>query len=79
MQRRLACEQTMFETRGHALGWSRTMDNMNDDDALAVDPVAAMTAIGHGISGNVHGLLSSLKHSGVGRLNARSIDRVAGS
>jgi hypothetical protein len=55
------------------------MDNMNDDDALAVDPVAAMTAIGHGISGNVHGLLSSLKHSGVGRLNARSIDRVAGS
>ena len=45
MQRRVAREQTMFETRGHALGGSRTMDNMNDDDALAVDPVAAMTAI----------------------------------
>jgi hypothetical protein len=60
MQRRLAGQQTMFERRGHALGGSRTMDNMNDHDALAVDPVAATTAIGHGISGNVHGLLSSL-------------------
>jgi hypothetical protein len=43
------------------------MDNVNDHDALGVNPVAAMTAIGHGISGNVHGLLSSLKHSGVAR------------
>jgi len=40
MQRRRARGQTMFETRGHALGGSRTMDNMNDHDALARKPPA---------------------------------------
>lgn len=38
LQRKLSREQTMFETRGHALGGSRTADNLADADAMALDP-----------------------------------------
>ena len=38
MQRRLGREQTMFDTRNHAIGNSRTADNLADAEALKVDP-----------------------------------------
>lgn len=36
--RKLAREQTMFETRGQALGGSRTADNLADAETMGVDP-----------------------------------------
>lgn len=38
LQRQIGREQTMFETRNQALGGSRTMDNINDHEAMGVDP-----------------------------------------
>jgi hypothetical protein len=38
MQRRLTREQQMFDTRNHAIGNSRTADNLADAEALKVDP-----------------------------------------
>lgn len=38
LQQQLARENTMFETRNHALGNSRTADNLADQNALHVDP-----------------------------------------
>ncbi|TGN75972.1 hypothetical protein EOW77_0032410 [Bradyrhizobium yuanmingense] len=38
LQRQIGREQTMFETRNHALGGSKTVDNLNDHEAMAVDP-----------------------------------------
>jgi hypothetical protein len=57
MQARLARENTMFETRQHALGGSRTADNLADEHAMAIDPhlVGAVGSILHGnIGGAVH-------------------------
>lgn len=64
MQRRLAREQTMFETRHQALGGSRTADNMNDHAAMAIDP-HLVGAVSHILHGNIGGAVSS-----VGRLMA---------
>jgi hypothetical protein len=61
MQRRIAREQTMFETRGHALGGSRTADNLADHEALGVNPTTVM----HVATMNWHGALSSMLHAGV--------------
>jgi hypothetical protein len=60
MQRRLAREQTMFETRNAALGGSKTADNLADADALGIDP----SVVGHVISGNWGGAVRSLIHAG---------------
>jgi hypothetical protein len=37
-ERRIDRENTMFETRHHALGGSRTADNLNDEAALKLNP-----------------------------------------
>ena len=60
MQRRLAREQTMFETRNTALGGSKTVDNLNDHDAMGIDA----TMVGHILSGNVAGAVRSIIHAG---------------
>jgi hypothetical protein len=60
MQRRIGREQTMFETRNNALGGSKTVDNLNDHDALGIDP----SVVGHVISGNYGGAVKSLIHAG---------------
>jgi hypothetical protein len=61
MNRRIGREQTMFETRNHALGGSRTADNLNDHAALGVNPTTVM----HVASGNWSGAIGSLLHAGV--------------
>ncbi len=60
MQRRLARENTMFETRNAALGGSKTADNLADADALGIDP----TVVGHVLSGNYTGAVKALIHAG---------------
>jgi hypothetical protein len=60
MQQRIAREQTMFETRNHAFGGSRTADNLNDDAAMGADPLGLLASIGMGdIRGAARGLLSA--------------------
>jgi hypothetical protein len=61
LQRQLAREQTMFETRNQALGGSRTMDNANDHEALGINPTTVM----HVASGHWAGAIGSLLHAGV--------------
>jgi hypothetical protein len=51
LQRQIGREQTMFETRNHALGGSKTADNLNDHAAMAVDP----HLVGQIMTGNWHG------------------------
>jgi hypothetical protein len=68
MQRRLAREQTMFETRNHALGGSRTVDNLNDNAAMAVDP----HLIGQIVTGNWHGALRSALSAGHNALSGNT-------
>jgi hypothetical protein len=60
MQRRLAREQTMFETRSQALGGSKTADNLADADAMGIDP----TMVGQILSGNFQGAARSLISAG---------------
>lgn len=60
MQRRIAREQAMFETRNHALGGSRTADNLADQAATGVDP----HLIGQVVTGNWHGALRSVLSAG---------------
>lgn len=60
MQRRLTREQTMFETRNHAIGGSRTADNLADADAAGIDP----TVVGHILSGNYLGAVTAAIHAG---------------
>jgi hypothetical protein len=56
MQRRLAREIRMFETRNHATGNSRTADNLADQAAMRVDPSIVMALL----SGNVG---SAVRHT----------------
>lgn len=60
MQRRLARENTMFQTRNSAVGNSKTAENLADDAAMGVDP----TLIGQVLSGNWQGALRSVIASG---------------
>jgi hypothetical protein len=60
MQRQLAREQTMFETRNQALGGSGTSQNINDDAAMAINPTTVM----HVVHGNWGGAIGSLLHAG---------------
>lgn len=53
---RLARERTMFETRNQALGGSRTVDNLNDDAAMAVSP-EVIGVIKNVVTGNFGGAL----------------------
>jgi hypothetical protein len=61
LQRQLGREQTMFETRNQALGGSRTMDNINDHEALGINPSTVM----HAATGNWTGAIGSMIHAGV--------------
>lgn len=47
---RLGRSHTMFETRAHALGGSRTADNLADQSEAAIEPAMVL----HLASGNVH-------------------------
>jgi len=68
MNRRIGREQTMFETRAQALGGSRTADNLADAGALGVNP----SVVGHVVSGNWHGAIGSLLHSGVNHMTGNT-------
>lgn len=61
LQQRLSREQTMFETRNHALGGSRTADNLADHEALGVNPTTVM----HAATGNWSAAIGSMLHAGV--------------
>lgn len=63
MQRQLARENTMFETRNRAMGGSRTFDNFANADAMGVLPelVAAGANVAHG---NWGGVLKQGLHAG---------------
>lgn len=60
LQRQIGREQTMFETRHQALGGSKTVDNINDHDAMSVDP----HLVGQILSGNWHGAVRSVLTAG---------------
>lgn len=60
MQRRLAREQTMFETRNAALGGSKTADNLNDHAAMGIDP----HLVGQIVTGNWHGAVRTALAAG---------------
>jgi hypothetical protein len=68
MLRRLAREQTMFETRNQALGGSRTADNLADANAMGIDP----TVVGHVLSGNYTGAVRSLIQAGSNAVNGNT-------
>lgn len=68
MQRRLAREQTMFETRNQALGGSRTADNLNDHAAMGVDP----HLIGQIMTGDWHGAVRSALSAGHSALSGNT-------
>lgn len=59
MQQRIGREQTMFETRNHALGGSRTADNLNDDAAMSVDPGVLLSLATGDVRGAARGVLSA--------------------
>lgn len=56
MQRRLARENTMFETRAQATGNSKTAENLADMEAMRVDP----TILGNLLSGDIGGAARNL-------------------
>jgi hypothetical protein len=60
MQRQLAREQVMSETRGQALGGSGTSHNLNEDAAMAINP----TIVGHVVSQNWGAAIGSMLHAG---------------
>jgi len=64
MQRRLARENTMFQTRNTALGGSKTADNLADQAAMSVDPALAVGVIGHVLHGNAIGAMHALGRAG---------------
>jgi hypothetical protein len=68
MQRRLARENTMFETRNQALGGSRTADNLADAEAMGVNP----TLVGQVLSGNWSGALRTALASGQNALTGNT-------
>jgi hypothetical protein len=68
MQRRLGREQTMFDTRNAAMGGSKTVDNLNDYDAMGIDP----SVVGHVIAGNYAGAVRSLIHAGANKLTGNT-------
>lgn len=70
MQRRLAREQTMFETRNAALGGSKTVDNFNDHAAMGVDP----HLIGQLVSGNWHGALRTALSAGQNAISGNTAE-----
>jgi hypothetical protein len=68
MQRQIGRENTMFQTRNAATGNSKTIENANDDAAMAVDPHLIMQAA----TGNWHGALRTLIASGADALTGNT-------
>jgi hypothetical protein len=68
LQRQIAREQTMFETRNHALGGSKTADNLNDHAAMAVDP----HLVGQIVTGNWHGAVKTAISAGHNALSGNT-------
>lgn len=60
LQRQIGREQTMFETRNHALGGSKTVDNLNDHEATGVDP----HIVGQILKADWHGAVKSVLSAG---------------
>lgn len=60
MQRRIGRENTMFETRNAAMGGSKTADNLNDHEAMGVDP----HLIGQVLTQNWHGAVKTALSAG---------------
>lgn len=57
MQRRIGREDTMFQTRNAATGNSKTVENMNDDAAMGMDPSTLGQFATQILGGNVGGAL----------------------
>jgi hypothetical protein len=56
LQRQIARENTMFQTRNQAMGGSKTADNLNDDAAMAVSP-EVIGVLKNVVTGNFSGAL----------------------
>jgi hypothetical protein len=54
LQRQIGRENTMFQTRNQAMGGSKTVDNLNDDAAMAVSP-EVIGVLRNVVSGNFGG------------------------
>jgi hypothetical protein len=88
LPRQLQREQTMFETRNHALGGSRTADNLADQGEMAlIDPTilgnlvtgnwgSAAASIGRRSLANIQGLAPSVRNRLAQMLLARSPNAV---
>lgn len=70
MQRRIGRENTMFETRNHAIGNSRTADNLADADAMGIDP----SVVGQVLTGNFSGALRSMLSAGSNALTGNTAE-----
>jgi hypothetical protein len=68
MQGRLGREQTMFETRAHALSGSATAQNLADHEALGIDP----SVVGHIIAGNWGGAALHLIRAGANKITGNT-------
>ena len=53
VEQRLGRENTMFETRRHALGGSSSVENMNDQHAGGIDPLAIYDGVTEGPMGMI--------------------------
>jgi hypothetical protein len=77
MQRRIARENTMFQTRNTALGGSKTADNLADQEAMGIDPTLAMGVIANLVHGNIPGAVHALGHAGASFLGNTAAVRAA--
>lgn len=68
LQRQIGREQTMFETRNAALGGSKSVDNLNDHAAMAVDP----HLVGQIFTGNWHGAVKTALSAGQNALSGNT-------
>lgn len=68
MQRRIGRENTMFQTRNAATGNSKTVENLNDDAAMSVDP----SLIGNVLSGNWGGVARGALQAGQNALTGNT-------
>lgn len=64
MQRRIARENTMFQTRNAATGNSKTAENLNDDAAFGVDPTVIGNLVTQVGTGNFSGALRTMLGAG---------------
>lgn len=63
LQRQIARENTMFQTRNQAMGGSKTADNLNDDAAMAVSP-EVIGVIKNIVTGNFGGAVRTAISAG---------------